>query len=110
MSEIKEKKWILNYVLMLIDEVKKVARVERDKVDFRLKMTNKHKTFSDKFPSLLMLIIDNGDTFDLKQLDVMLNLLENVQSGKRNIDDVDKELGKEYFDKYVAPVVDVNKS
>ena len=110
MSEIKEKKWILNYVLMLIDEVKKVSRVERDKVDFRLKMTNKHKTFSDKFPSLLMLIIDNGDTFDLKQLDVMLNLLENVQSGKRNIDDVDKELGKEQFDKYVAPDVDVNKS
>jgi hypothetical protein len=105
MSEIKGKKWIKNYVLMVIDEVKNVSKEERDKVQYRLKMTTKHKTFSDKFPSLLMLIVDSGEEFDLEQLDSMLNLLESVQTGERNVDEVDKELGKEYYDKYVSPHV-----
>ena len=65
MSEIKGTKWIKNYVLMVINEVKSISKEERDKVQFRLQMTMKHKTFSDKFPSLLMLIVDHGEEFDL---------------------------------------------
>jgi|688.fasta_scaffold556005_2 hypothetical protein len=105
MSEIKGTKWIKNYVLMVINEVKSISKEERDKVQFRLQMTMKHKTFSDKFPSLLMLIVDHGEEFDLSQLDIMLNLLESVQSGGRKVDEVDKEIGQEYYDKYVSPYV-----
>ena len=106
MSEIKGKKWIKHYVMMLIDEVKNVKKEERDKVQYRLKMTMKHKTFSDKFPSLLMLIVDSAEEFDLAQLDNMLKLLDIVQTGERDINDVDKELGQEYYDKYVSPYID----
>ena len=103
MSDVKGKTWIKNYVLMLINELKDVPKEERDKVQFRLKMTSKHKTFSDKFPSLLMLIVDKGDDFDVKQLDSLLLLLDRVQTGERKVDEVDKELGQEYFDRYVSP-------
>ena len=103
MSDVKGKTWIKNYVLMLINELKDVPKEERDKVQFRLKMTSKHKTFSDKFPSLLMLIVDKGDEFDVKQLDSLLLLLDRVQTGERKVDEVDKELGQEYFDRYVSP-------
>ena len=63
MSDVKGKTWIKNYVLMLINELKDVPKEERDKVQFRLKMTSKHKTFSDKFPSLLMILLEKYRRF-----------------------------------------------
>lgn len=105
MSDIKGKKWIKNYVLLVLDEIKNMSQEDREKVDFRVKMTMKHKTFSDKFPSLLMILLEQSGEFDMKKLDEMLSILESVQTGKRNVDDVDKELGQEYFDKYVSPHV-----
>ena len=109
MSEEKDKPWIKNYVLMVIDEVKNISKEEREKVPFRIKMTMKHKTFSDKFPSLLMNVVENAEEFDMAQLDILLSLLDNVQKGKRNLDEVDKELGQEYFDRYVSPHIDEKK-
>lgn len=35
----------------------------------------------------------------------MLDLMDSVQKGEKDADDVDKQLGKEYYDKYVSPVV-----
>ena len=105
MSDIKNKKWIKNYVLLVLDEIKDIPQEEREKVDFRVKMTMKHKTFSDKFPSLLMILLEQSSEFDMKKLDEMLSILDSVQTGQRNVDDVDKELGQEYFDKYVSPHV-----
>ena len=103
MSDIKNKKWIKNYVLLVLDEIKDIPQEEREKVDFRIKMTLKHKTFSDKFPSLLMILLDQSSEFDMQKLDEMLSILDSVQTGQRNVDEVDRELGQEYFDKYVAP-------
>jgi len=105
MSDVKGKKWIKNYIQMVIDEVKDVPKETRESVPFRVKMTMKHKTFSDKFPSLLMMVVDQATEFDHNRLEVMLNLMNSVQNGERNVDEVDKELGKEYYDKYVAPYV-----
>ena len=45
----KGKKWIKNYIQMVIDEVKDVPKETRESVPFRVKMTMKHKTFSEKF-------------------------------------------------------------
>jgi len=106
MSDVKGKKWIKNYINMVIDEVKDVPKETRETVPFRIKMTMKHKTFSEKFPSLLMMVVDQAEDFDHKQLDIMLNLMDSVQKGDRNVDEVDRELGQEYFDMYVAPHVD----
>jgi hypothetical protein len=109
MSEIKEKKWIRNYIDMVIDEVKDVPEQERESVPFRIKMTMKHKTFSEKFPSLLMMIVSQAKKFDFEQFNTMLDLMESVQTGNRNMEDVSKDLGQEYFDRYVSPHVDNKK-
>ena len=109
MSEIKGKKWIKNYIEMVIDEVKNIPKSERETVPFRIKMTMKHKTFSEKFPSLLMMVVEQAEEFEMHRLETMLDLMSSVQSGERDVDEVDKELGQEYFDKYVAPHVDDTK-
>lgn len=102
---VKDKQWIKNYIQMVLDEIKDVPKETRETVPFRIKMTMKHKTFSEKFPSLLMMIVEQGEDFEHERLEVMLNLLDSVQSGQRDVDEVDKELGQEYFNKYVAPHV-----
>ena len=110
MSEVKGQKWIRNYIDMVINEVKDVPEQERESVPFRIKMTMKHKTFSEKFPSLLMMVVSQAQNFDFKQFDTMLHLMESVQMGKRDAEEINRELGQEYFDRYVAPHVYDNKN
>lgn len=109
MSDVKEQKWIRDYINMVIDEVKDVPEQERESVPFRIKMTMKHKTFSEKFPSLLMMAVSQAQHFDFKQFNMMLELMDNVQTGKSNMEEVSRELGQEYFDLYVAPHIDDKK-
>lgn len=106
MTDVKDKKWIKNYINLVINEVKDVPKSERAKVPFRIKMTMKHKTFSKKFPSLLMMVVEEADELDMGRLDKFLDLMESVQKGEKDGDEVDKKLGKEYFDKYVKPNID----
>ena len=103
MTDVKTKSWIKNYINMVIDEVKDVDKNIRESVDFRVKMTMKHKTFSEKFPSLLMMVVEQGENFDHKRLEEMLNLMDGIQRGELEADEVDKNLGQEYYNKYVAP-------
>jgi len=109
MSDMKGKKWIKNYIQMVIDEVKDIPKETRESVDFRVKMSMKHKTFSEKFPSLLMMVVEKAEDFEHERLDVMLDLMDSVQKGEKNVDEVDKKMGQEYFDKYVAPHVNEKK-
>ena len=53
----------------------------------------------------MRLIINDGADFDMATFIMMLNRMQNVQEGKEEVEKVDKELGQEYYDKYVAPVV-----
>lgn len=106
----KGKKWIKNYIQMVIDEVKDIPKETRESVDFRVKMSMKHKTFSEKFPSLLMMVVEKAEDFEHERLDVMLDLMDSVQKGEKNVDEVDKKMGQEYFDKYVAPHVNEKKN
>lgn len=105
MSDIKGKEWIKNYIQMVIDEVKDIPQETRSSVPFRIQMTMKHKTFSDKFPSLLMMVVEQASDFDHQRLDEMLDLMDSVQKGEKDGDEVDKKMGQEYYDKYVAPFV-----
>jgi hypothetical protein len=109
MSEIKSKEWIRNYVLMVIDEVKEIPKEEREKVSFRQKMAMKHQTFFEKFPGILMIVLDSGEEFDLDQFDMMLDAMERVHKGEEDFEEVNKGMGKKYFDEYVAPKIDMDK-
>ena len=83
MTDVKDKKWIKNYINLVINEVKDVPKSERAKVPFRIKMTMKHKTFSKKFPSLLMMVVEEADELDMERLDNFLDLMESVQKGEK---------------------------
>lgn len=103
MTDVKTKSWIKSYINLVIDDVKDVDKNVRESVEFRVKMTMKHKTFSEKFPSLLLMVVEQGEDFDHKRLEEMLNLMDGIQNGELEAEEVDKNLGKEYYDKYVAP-------
>ena len=105
MSSVKGKDWITNYIDLVIDEVKDIPKETRETVEFRIKMSQKHQTFYEKFPSLLMMVVEKATDFDKDRLRTMLGLMDSVQKGEKNVDDVDKQLGQEYYDKYVSPVV-----
>ena len=105
MSSVKGKEWITNYINMVIDEVKDSPIETRQSVEFRIKISKKHQTFYEKFPSLLLLVVEQATEFDKSRLNTMLDLMDSVQKGEKDADDVDKQLGKEYYDKYVSPVV-----
>ena len=109
MSDIKSKYWIKNQVQMIIDEVKDKSKTQRDSVPYRRQIAMKYETFFSKFPSLLMLLIDQGSDFDLEKLNEMLNLMENIHSGDKNMDEVNKEMGEKYFNDYVASKIDMDK-
>jgi len=109
MSDIKSKSWIKNQVDMIFEEVKTATPNQRDSVPYRRKLANKYQTFFEKFPSLLMSIIDQGENFDMKRLNEMLNLMTDIHSGEKKMEDVNKEMGQKYFNDYVAPVIDMEK-
>lgn len=109
MTDIKDRRWIKNYIKLVIDEVKDVPKSERGKVPFRIKMSMKHKIFSEKFPSLLMMVVEEAEDLDMERLDKLLDLMDSVQKGEKDGEEVDKKLGQEYFDKYVAPKIDTSK-
>jgi len=103
MTEQKSKEWIKSYIQSLIKEVEGIPKEKRESVEFRISMAKKHDTFNKKFPSLLMMVIDKGSSFDHARLEPMLDLMTGVQNGSLDGDEVDKRLGQEYFDKYIKP-------
>jgi len=105
MEDVKSKTWIKNYVIMLINEVKDIPKKERETQEFVKRMVNKHRTFAGKFQHLMRLVINDGTDFDMITFNIMLDRMQNVQEGKEEVEKVDKELGQEYYDKYVSPVI-----
>ena len=89
MSDIKSKSWIKNQVDMIFEEVKTATPNQRDSIPYRRKLANKYQTFFEKFPSLLMSIIDQGEDFDMKRLNEMLNLMTDIHSGEKKMEDAE---------------------
>lgn len=108
-EEKKDGEWILNYVKQLIDEVKEYPKEQRDRVNFHQTMAIKHQVFFSKFPHLLTKVCDDAENFDLKQLEDMLVQIGQIESGERDPEEADREMGQKYFDKYVSPHIDWEK-
>lgn len=101
--------WILNYVRDLMDEVKQYPVEQRDHVKFHGMMAQKHQTFFAKFPHLLTMVCDDGDKFDIAQLEEMLEQREEINRGEKDLEEANKEMGQKYFDKHVSPHIDWEK-
>jgi hypothetical protein len=108
-EEIKSGEWILDYVNMLIGEVKNYPKQQRETTQFHQAMATKHQTFFAKFPHLMTKICDDAEEFDVSHLKEMLGTLKEIREGKRDVDQVNQEMGQKYFDKYVSPHINWNK-
>lgn len=109
MASQKDSRWITDYVDMLIEEVKMYPKEQRDVVSFHQKMAAKHQTFFASYPHLLTMICDQAEDFDKERLRSMLGVRDEVKRGERKLEDVNKEMGQEYFDHYVSPHIDWEK-
>jgi hypothetical protein len=107
--EQKDSQWILNYVNLLIDEVKIIPQSRRDVVGFHQEMANKHRTFFTTYPHLLTMICDQGENFDISKFSSMLGERDEIQRGEKSLEEENKKKGQEYFDQYVSPLVDWEK-
>ena len=104
----KSKKWIQTQMEFILDEVRNVTE-EQKTIEYRQFMANKYATFFAKFPSLLMKLIDDGDSFDRKQFEVLLTMMNDVHEGKRNTEETNNEFGQHQFNRYVRPHIDEEK-
>lgn len=100
---------ILSYVNSLMEEVEETSEEERKSIDYHQRMATKHQTFFSKFPHLLTMICDQGKKFDLGRLSEMLGKRDEIHRGDRDLEETNKEMGQEYFDRYVAPVIGEEK-
>ena len=108
-SQLNSPMFIYSYVNKLINEIKHVPKESREVVGFHQEMAQRHSSFFSKYPRLFSVIMDDGSNFDMVQLQSMLSSLTQIQSGQKNYEDVNKEYGQAYFDKYVAPHIDMSK-
>lgn len=104
----KSKNWIKTQMELILDDVRTVQE-EQKSIEYRQFMANKYSTFFSKFPSLLMKLIDDGDQFDRKQFEILLNMMNDVHEGKRNIEETNTEFGQQQFNRYVKPHIDEEK-
>ena len=78
-----------------------LIRQYKDKI-IQLKITDPEKVpiFFEKYPTVFNMIVKGGD---LSFLDLFLERIEHVQSGKEDLKEVEKQLAGVLNDKYVVP-------
>lgn len=73
-------------------------------------LTGKLKTFDFMYPAIFGKIIFPIEKEDEKRFNSMLESIVQIQSGRANIEDVEKKLGEKLYKKYVEPKVGDNKN
>lgn len=105
-DEQKSKEWIMRNVELILTDIRSVDDETRKMVPYRIGLATKHHTFFKQFPSILMKLIDDGDDFDMERFNQMLDLMEQVHSGEKDLEETNREIGQEYFDRYVKEKVE----
>lgn len=65
--------------------------------------------FHTRYPALFLMIVEKGESFDMKQLLHMLTLRNKVDSKEVTQHNADLQIGTEMVDKYVKPMLDKDK-
>ena len=105
----KNKDWIKTMVLLILDDIRELSDNDRNSIQVRQQIAMKYQTFFEKFPSLCMKLIDDGDSFEMERFDEMLGLMERVHSQELDLQDTTTEVGQQYFNRYVRPHIDIDK-
>jgi hypothetical protein len=75
-----------------------VPRITADDTEFM--------EYHTRYPALFLMIVEKGDTFDIKQLLHMLTLRNKVDANEVSKHNADLQIGTEMVDKYVKPMID----
>jgi hypothetical protein len=102
----KGKAWIKNMIELIQEDIRNISDEEKDTINLRQRIAVKYQTFFEKFPSLLMKVVDDGDDFDMDRLDGMLDLMEQVHNNELDLEETNTRMGQEYFNQYVRPHID----
>lgn len=105
----KTKDWIKTMVLLILDDIRELNETQRESVPVRQQIAMKYQTFFEKFPSLCMKLVDDGDSFEMDRFDEMLELMERVHTSDLDLQETNTQVGQQYFNQYVKPHIDVNK-
>ena len=73
--------------------------------ELRGKYGSKYSDFILTYPALFNMIIENGSSFDIKQLNTMLTTVSKVRNKEVSNEDASKKFGEEMADKYVNPII-----
>ena len=96
-----DKNIIKKYVSTIKELIKTPEYQKLKKENYMEFLDNLHKicpTFFNNYPSILRMIIDEED---LSILDLYLEKIDNIKSGKEKLDNVKNELGHFLHNKYV---------
>jgi hypothetical protein len=83
---------------MLEEEIQKLSSENTKK--YEEMMTKKFYQFYDRYPTLFFKIIKGEDITPLFK---MIEMIKAVEEGKRTTQDVEIDMGKKLFNKFVAP-------
>lgn len=65
--------------------------------------------YHTRYPALFLMIVEKGETFDIKQLLHMLNLKNKIDTNEVSQHNADLQIGTEMVDKYVKPMIERDK-
>jgi hypothetical protein len=71
--------------------------------DKREHFSEKYPTFTKNYPTLFEMCCN--DPFDIKKMDFMINMLQQVQNNKISQHDASANVGQILYDEYVKPIV-----
>lgn len=74
--------------------------------EYKAKLEKEYKSFSERYPSLFLMIIEKNHKFDMNKLEHMLGLYKKIEKKEITTKDASIHVGQKYYDEYVKPVID----
>lgn len=84
-----------------------VIEIERtNKEEFIKYMADKYYRLRDLSMSLYDMVLEQRDNFDFPRLQSILIDRDRIRNGDISFEDASKEVGEQYFNEFVKPIVD----
>jgi hypothetical protein len=98
-------------ILLYVRSIKRYIKVNEslknsNPEQFHQKLLEKYGAFKERFPSLFQMLLLDAEGFDERRLIQMLRLKERVSNNNISYQDASIQIGQQYFDEYVKPIVD----
>jgi len=72
-------------------------------------LKQKYEVFEKKYPTLFSMMISEKSKFDIRKLNKMITLQQQVAEAKLSAESASRQIGQELFDEYVQPNLEVDE-